>query len=160
MQLTNCPEHVRIVDDIVQEPAVFDMLVDDHSQGFKGQSVGASFLSGPYTMLNPAPGVLFMLSPRTLTMFELHTMIKQEARGKSALQAARRAAEWVFKNTTCEKLITNVPTFNKPALAFALRFGFKREGLCTKSFRRDGKLYDQHLLGLEKGAFLCQQYQQ
>lgn len=159
MQLRNCPKHVGIVDDIVQDPAVFDMLVDDHSKDFAGQSVGTSFLSGPYTILNPAPGVLFMLSPRTLTMFELHTMVKPEARGKKALKAARRAAKWVFKNTSCEKLITCVPTFNRPAMAFALKFGFKREGLCTKSFRRDGVLHDQHLLGLEKGAFLCQQYQ-
>ena len=160
MRLENCKKHIRIIDDIVQDESVFGMMMDDHSAAYRGQSVGESFLTGPYMMLHPAPGILFMLSPRTLTMFELHTMIKKEARGKNALIAARKATAYLFKNSSCEKIITMVPEFNKPAMIFARRFGFLIEGVCKQSFRRDGKLTDQVMFGLEKERFLCQQSQQ
>lgn len=111
-------------------------------------------------MLHPAEHVLFMLVPRTLTVYEVHTMIEPEGRGRQGVRDTKKAGKWFFENnSTCEKVITYVPFFNPQARLFAKLVGLKDEGVCTRSFKKDGELVDQWVLGLEKES-VCLQYQQ
>lgn len=97
---------------------------------------------------------VFMVFPTTSVCFEVHTNILPEYWGK-ALEAAKALIAWVFTQTECEKLITRVPAFNKLAYQLAIRVGMRSEGVNTKSFRKHGMLFDQHMMGIEKGS-LCQ----
>jgi len=93
---------------------------------------------------------VFMAHPHNSVCYESHTLLLPSARGK-AMRAGRLAIDWLFQNSRCEKIITNVPAYNILALALAHRVGFKDIGINTKSFLKNGVLYDQHILGFSKG---------
>jgi hypothetical protein len=158
MKLTRTKKNMKMINDIVKHPDVFSMTWDDHSKHLMASDFGSAFLSIPsIAALMPKVGCLFLLTQNSLTFSELHTMIVPESRGIEAIEAGKNAATWYFKNTTCLKIITLIPEFNRPARIFAKKFGFEDNGNNTKSFLRDGILYDQHIYGLEKEKFLCQQ---
>jgi RimJ/RimL family protein N-acetyltransferase len=58
--------------------------------------------------------------------------------------------KWVFENTTCRKLISWAPEGNQRAYDFAIKAGLVDEGVCKKSFIKNGVLLDQHLMGIGK----------
>jgi len=158
MKLKRTRHNIKTINNIVQHPDVFCMTWDDHSKYLKDSDFGSAFLSIPsIAALMPKIGCLFLLTQNSLTFSELHTMIIPEARGVGAIEAGKEAAIWYFENTSCKKIVTLIPEFNKPARIFAKKFGFEPNGNNTKSFLRDGILYDQHIYGLEKEKFLCQQ---
>jgi len=62
-----------------------------------------------------------------------------------------------------EKLSTNIPSFNKKAIAYAASMGFVRQGENTNSYMKNGKLCSMIQMGIERRAMeeLChKQYQQ
>ena len=149
-------------------PELFDDMSDDHSDAAwkKGGryyeiNVAKTLLTLPQVcvFLHPNRHVLFMMTLRTNTLWEVHTMIMPEGRGKEAVEATRGAAKWFFENSKCEKIITYIPVFNRKAKLFAKLVGMKEEGICTKSFKKHNQLHDQWFLGLEKET-ICLQEQQ
>ncbi len=89
----------------------------------------------------------FFVHPWNSICFEVHTLILPEFRGKVAITLGKEAIEWGFTETLCTKIVTQVPTWNRKAYAFALRVGFKIEGNNKSSFLWKGKLYDQYFMG-------------
>lgn len=124
--------------------------------------LGDLYLNNPLMWLvHPSDHVLLITHMRTRIVHEVHTLIEPEGRGKQAVLDVRAAAEWYFhQEGVCEKIITYIPFFNKPAKLFAKLVGMDEEGVCTKSFLKNGELVDQWVLGLEKEKFLCQQRSQ
>ena len=124
----------EIANRIIHHPEIFPMIGNDHTPT-DCTTLGNDFLMNPTIwMLHPTEHALFMLTARTLTMYECHTMVEPEGRGLAAVKAAREAAKWFFENNeTAEKIITYVPFYNKGAKVFALKVGFLHEGVCTKS---------------------------
>jgi len=98
---------------------------------------------------------LFMGVPQNMITYEAHTLLPF-ARGK-AVECCKSAATWMFENTLCERIITNVPSFNRAAKLLALKSGMKVIGVNEKSFKKNGIACDQTLLGFSKGDVLCQQ---
>lgn len=92
---------------------------------------------------------VFMAHAHNLVTFECHTMFMPKGRGK-VIEAGRQAVKWMFENTTCERIVTNVPEFNKVALKVAERSGFIQYGINPGSFKKNGNLYAQILLGISK----------
>lgn len=157
--------HVKRVKRIMFDKDIVDVMSDDHAVEF-AKNAGKYFeintcktLLGVPTiyLLSPNEYTLFMVTMRTFTLFEVHTMILKKGRGAKAISETRKAAEWIFNNTTCEKVITYIPTFNRSARVFAKIVGMRDEGVCTKSFKKNGILHDQWVLGLGKETLLCQQ---
>jgi len=93
---------------------------------------------------------LWMLQPLNGVCWEIHTALLPNAWGERGRRAAKHMAEWVWENTTCRRLVTNVPENNRLALAFAEAAGMKVYGRNTRSFLKGGKLVDQICLGLSK----------
>lgn len=156
MRLTDCDKSRAIANRIVHHPEIYPVMCDDHADPNHDQIGSFLLMQKNLWLLHPAEHVLFMLAPLTMTLYEVHTMIEPEGRGRQAVKDTRKAAVWFFNmNPTCEKVITYVPFFNKQARVFARLVGMKDEGVCTKSFKKDGVLHDQWVLGLEKEA-LCQ----
>jgi RimJ/RimL family protein N-acetyltransferase len=50
-----------------------------------------------------------------------------------------------------QKLNAYIPTYARKAYEIAMRAGFKDEGLNRKSYLKNGKLWDRHLIGLIRG---------
>jgi len=152
------PKDFKIANRIMHHPEVYPMICDDYADPNHTQ-LGTFFLQqDSIWLLYPSEHVMVMLVPRTFTVYECHTMIEPKGRGKQAVKDIQSAGDWFFNHhTSCEKVITYVPFFNKKAKIFALAVGMKLEGVCTQSFKKDGKLIDQWVLGLEKEKFLCRQ---
>jgi RimJ/RimL family protein N-acetyltransferase len=93
---------------------------------------------------------LWMLYPQNSVCWEIHTCLLPHAWGVRARRAASVMAAWIWENTPCERLITNVPANNRAAYHFALAAGMEVYGKNAKSFLKHGKLIDQICLGLSK----------
>lgn len=97
---------------------------------------------------------VFLLEKKNLIMSELHTALLPSSKGQ-AIAIGKEALQWAFNNLTVQRLITSVPEFNPLALRMALKCGFKVYGTNPSSFQKDGTLYSQTLLGINKQEALC-----
>lgn len=117
---------------------------DDHSLIFVSATYDAE-LAG-----------LFMFHQTNQHCYDIHSALLPEFWGqKLAYLLGREACLWMVVNTSCEKVTTSVPSFNKPAYTMALEGGMSDEGCNRQSFMKNGQLYDQLLLGITKGELLC-----
>lgn len=83
--------------------------------------------------------------------YKVHTCILPNAYGGRAGQAAKEMAEWIWENTTCQRIITDVPENNRLAYRFALKAGMTQFGLNPKCYQKGGLLMDVALLGMSRG---------
>lgn len=67
-------------------------------------------------------------------------------------ECGKNIIDWIWNNTDCKKLIGRIPEYNKLALKFTQKMSFKKEGVLSKSFQKDGELHDLHVYGLNKGV--------
>lgn len=93
---------------------------------------------------------LFLFHPHNAITFEVHTCLLPIAWGSLATECTKAAAAWMWANTPCRRIVTNVPAYNMLALALAERSGMERYGVNPKSFLKDGALHDQIMLGMSK----------
>lgn len=98
---------------------------------------------------------LFMVHAHNGALYEVHTCLLPAAWGSRAARAAQALIAWVFDNTPCQRLITNVPDDNPLALRFAERAGLVLYGTNPRSILRGGVLRDQAMLGINKEDITC-----
>lgn len=132
----------------VTHPDVWRMAADD---GYPDPCLYFPPMADSIYWVRAGDHGVFMAHPHNSITFEVHTLLLPSARGK-AVEFAKAAIAWAFANTACERLITNVPSFNPLALRLAKKSGMSEYGVNQKSFKRGGVLYDQILLGISKGG--------
>lgn len=148
-------EDVEAIHSVLRHPDVFHPSCDD----FCGGPLDLDF--GPVLSSRPDIGCigayaagqligLFVLIARSPILWEVHTGILPEHRAAHGAAAARALIHFLFSQTSCRKLITLVPEFNRPALVYAMRAGLRKEGVLTASFLKGGVLHDQTLLSINK----------
>ncbi len=136
-----------------------------HDDGLAGDPAQGGYVpqdhAEAYWMLirNPEPVGAYLLHAHNAATYEIHTCLLPSLRGAGAAQAARLVIDWFFGEFKGLKLITHVPESNRAARLYAMRAGFRLEGINRKSFLKHGVLLDQHLLGLTQEDWLCQQQQ-
>jgi RimJ/RimL family protein N-acetyltransferase len=96
------------------------------------------------------PVGVFLVHGVSTVCYQMHTCLLPQIWGVGAAKAAQMLARWVFDETPCLKLITNVPAYNRRALRFAEAGGMVREGINRASFLRNGEPIDQIVLGITK----------
>ena len=148
-------EDSQKIKEIVTHPSVWEKVSDDGAD----KETYLPFISPSVYWLSIVKedkviGVYF-LHPHNAICYEIHTCILPEAWGKDSREASRLVLKWIFENTKCEKVITNVPENNPIALRYAEKAGLKVYGINTKSYKKDGKLLNQTVLGIEKGEWTC-----
>lgn len=94
---------------------------------------------------------LFAYLPQNSICWEVHTCLLPNAWGPRATGAAKESIRWIFANTACQRIVTNVPARNRLALRFAKRAGLLQYGFNPRSYPKHGQLVDQILLGISKG---------
>ncbi|MGB0945011.1 MAG: hypothetical protein ACPGUE_21595 [Marinomonas sp.] len=57
---------------------------------------------------------------------------------------------WVYSNKKINKVIAFIGINHKTTYILALKIGFNDEGLIKQSYLKDGKLHDQHVVGLTR----------
>ena len=88
-------------------------------------------------------------------LWEVHTCISNEARGKLAVRAARDSIKLLFKDTTAECLTTMVPASYTNVLSFTKLVGLKHCGYLAKAFNRNGEQQNLVLFDLTRMEALC-----
>lgn len=96
------------------------------------------------------PVGVFLLHPHTSVCFEIHTCLLPEIWGRSQ-EFTALVIVWIFENTPCNRLITNIPAYNKLAIRLAQRSGMTQFGINEKSYLKNGILQDQIMFGINKG---------
>lgn len=93
---------------------------------------------------------MWIFYPESPIMMKVHTCLLPCSYGERAKIAAKEMAVWFWANTQAERLVTDVPEFNRLARKFAEAAGMKQFGINPKSFKRDGKLWDVIMLGMSR----------
>lgn len=142
-----------LVKRIVTHPRVYPHVTDDFS--LEASQWEPARHEGIYYLLVKEDGELlglFTVIPLNGICWEIHTTLLPQAWGPRAGEAARAVQRWLWEQTRCERLVTNVPEYNRLALRFARQAGLQQFGVNPASYRKDGKLYDQIMLGVSRPA--------
>lgn len=99
---------------------------------------------------NNKPVGIFLFNPWNTACYEMHSAVLPEYRGEGSMEAARLVGMWMFSNTLCQKLVTQIPVTNYAARALARVCGMVKIGNNDRSFLKNGKLIDQHIYGICK----------
>lgn len=91
---------------------------------------------------------LWVFTPENYVCWEVHTALLPAAWGPKGQLAARMLPAWIWENTHCRRIVTNVPSTNRLALHFAYKAGMKIFGVNRSSFMKNGVLCDQICLGI------------
>lgn len=147
---------MELVRGVVTHPSIWPYVSDDGSGEAKDyrpidhDSVwhisaydGASFLG------------VWTITQENAVTWDIHTCLLPSSWGAIAREAGREVIQWIWTNTTCRRLVTKVPAFNRLALRFAKMAGFVEYGCNPNSFLKDGVLHDQILLGISKPEGEC-----
>jgi RimJ/RimL family protein N-acetyltransferase len=142
-------ENLDLVRSIIIHPKIYPHVSDD------GSPSPEDFIAPPnvtYCLIHEGEdiGGVYIIVPVNFICCDIHTCILPHWWGEKAKKSILDFVEWIFKETAYEKIISWIPDNNQRALKFALQAGFKVEGLNTKSYKKDGILYDQIMVGLTK----------
>lgn len=141
----------ELIKQIVTHPKVYPYVSDDYSPAPKewrpieSEAIWYVLVKDGEELLG-----LWTLIPQNAVCWEIHTTLLPNAWGDKGKQAARELADWVWQNTSCLRVITNVPEYNRLALKFAKEAGLETFGLNCKSYMKTGILHDQIMLGVSK----------
>jgi RimJ/RimL family protein N-acetyltransferase len=136
---------------IMTQPALYKHLSDDGSppaneyRPIESDAIWYLVVWDANTLLG-----LWMLVPQNSICWEIHTALLPHAWGERAHRAAQVMLAWIWENTPCRRIITNVPVDNRLAFHFALDAGMEVYGKNEDSFLKGGKLLDQICLGITR----------
>lgn len=154
-------EDVELVRRILTAPTVYGAISDDGCPAVEDfrVTVHPSIL---YVLVHDQAELLgcFGIYLESSTCVQIHTCLLPFAplvRGRT-MAAANGILEWIWANTTFNRVITRVPEFNRLALRFAQKAGMMLFGVNEMSYLKNGVLHDQFYLGISRpGVSKCQQ---
>lgn len=94
---------------------------------------------------------VFILMPHNAICWDVHTCLLPKSWGERSRIATHEAIQWVFENTPCQRLITEVPEYNTLAQRLAEDSGMRPYGMNPSAYMKNGKLHGLNLLGISKG---------
>lgn len=141
----------ELIRSIVTHPKIYPFISDDFSpprEEFKPVEHASIW----YVLVRDGEELLgaFAFMPANSVCLEVHTFLTPNAWGSRAEEAGHGVILWMWQNSPCRRIITNVPKWNTLALRFALRAGLEQFGINELSYMKHGTLHDQILLGISK----------
>lgn len=94
----------------------------------------------------------YAFAVKSSTELDIHAQILPEYRKKYALASGRKILEWFYRDAPerFQKLTAQVPFLYPNVRDFCLRCGLIIEGVNRASYRKNGKIWDQHYLGITR----------
>jgi RimJ/RimL family protein N-acetyltransferase len=142
---------MNLIAETITHPRIYPHVSDDLSPGrdsFVPCDHTALYYLGVWDELEFLG--LWMFAPQNSICWEVHTCLLPHAWGAVAIEATIGAANYIFENTECRRIITTVPRTNLLALRLAKKAGLTQYGVNERSFLKNGELVDQILLGISK----------
>jgi len=157
--MKRCSKKDRLaVNRLLADESVWPMASEDGTTTFdRYHSADQYLMSEICYVLMPREDIVFIGFPRYRVQYEVHISMLPSARGRTGIRAGRKAIEYMWQNTSARKLVGFIPAYNKAAIKFAELTGFKKEGILSKSFKKDGKMHDMVIFGINKGEDKCHQ---
>jgi hypothetical protein len=150
---------MRLVREILTHPKIFPWITDDGSPA-RSEYQPPDHPAIWYVLVFDGEELLglWMFVPENCATLKVHTCLLPGHGFHRARRAARLMAQWIWDHTTCQRIITDVPRFNRAAAAFARAAGMTEFGTNFRSFLKQGTLHDQILLGMSRPENIqCQQ---
>ena len=144
---------LTVINAVLSHGAIHGDISDDNTFGLRLDALpnGVEWVG---VMQDKQLHGLYALVPINSITVEIHTCLLPYLRGKGALEAGELILKHLFK--TYKKAISYVPECNRKAKFYALKLGFKTEGINRESFIKSGRVIDQYLVGITREEFLCQ----
>lgn len=89
------------------------------------------------------------LTPLNSVCVDIHVHILEDFRDDYAMASMIETFKF-FMGTDYEKITASIPECHADVCGFALKVGFKEEGLNRASYRRDGEIISQRLFGITR----------
>jgi hypothetical protein len=136
---------------IVTNPKIYPFVSDDFSP-VPEQWEPIDSAAAHYVLVRNRDELLGLWAfyEHTPICWQVHTCLLPIAYGERARRAAKEMAQWIWANTKCLRLITEVPERNRLALRFARAAGMTAYGFNPQSYLKGGTLSGVHLLGMSK----------
>lgn len=141
----------ELIKRVITHPRVFKHISDDLAPKPEAWSPVESEAVW-YVTVKDDSGLLgmFIFMPHNSICWEVHTCMLPAAYGPKAVEATHQMTSWIWANTQCRRIITEVPAYNTLAYRLAVNAGMVEFGRNPQAFLRNGVLYDIALLGLSQ----------
>lgn len=137
---------IDVISKIITHSDVVNWLTDDNSPKENIPVIHPSII---YLVDEKETGVIRVDPMNSISCYvHIATTPKMWGNGHKFV---KEAIEWGFKNTGYLKIVALIPVFNKHTINLVMDLGFKKEGVCTKSFLKNWVIHDQLIFGLYKG---------
>lgn len=144
-------QNPQLIREVLTHPRIWDAISDDFSparEEFQPAMNEALWYVAVYDGAELLG--IFLFVPQSRICWEVHTCLLPHSWGIRATEAAEEVARWIWANTPCRRIITNVPAYNRLALRFAKHAGMTPFGCNERSYQKNGILHDQIMLGLSR----------
>ncbi len=140
-----------IVRSIITNSSIYGRMSDDYSPAAEAY-VPPSVDAVVYVLVevDSQPKGIWILVPQSHTLWEIHTALLPEIWGITAKLAAPLLLNWVWSNTTCQRLFTVVPKYARATRKFAMHAGMEECGLHEQAYMKDGELQDLIIMGVSR----------
>ena len=138
---------------IVTHPSVYSKVTDDFSPSpVDWEPVKDEMIWYVLALEDAQVLGLLMFWPDNPVCWKVHMCMLPCAYGDMARVATRGAIEWIFAQTSCRRVVGELPADNKLALRLALNIGMEEYGCNPRSFLKGGRLLDTVLVGISKAG--------
>ena len=142
-------EHIEIINNILRDPEIFPFISDDFTQPPEEFTVGPTIKTAHILCPNRYTVVLFL--PKNGITWELHYNVLKAGRGEDIRKITPEILKYDFEQIpNCKKLVCYIAEQHKNVIKFAVEMGMQYEGRLKGSVQKNGKLYDDIILGMRR----------
>ena len=150
-------DNMDFVSDVISNENIYEGMCDD-SCPKNPLELNFSALSGNGNVflevdVNGKPGGLFFFMKKENNVYEVHTALLPNCRGKNAVDAGRMSAEWAFNNLPCNEIISYSLSDSPQVLIFAKIIGMEEVSRSMNAHTRHGVEVSKIMLSLKKSKW-------
>lgn len=134
---------------VLKDPEVWDRIAEDHIDKDSYIAPDAIYL------MDTKDRALMIYHYQSSVCLECHVQVLKEHRD-IAYEFGQAALRWAFNNTDAV-IVAQIPAIFPDVLKFALKNGFKIEGVNHNSYFKRGEICSQTYLGVSKWDLLERQ---
>jgi len=142
---------VNVIKSVIFDPVIWDCITEDgdHTQdGFDVDTVGECWLVIKNDDLVVAIYNMHALNGVTL---QIHAHVLPQYRKDFSRESGLAALRWIINNTDYQKIVATIPSIYDNVKKFTESFGFIVEGINRLSYKKNGNLCSQWLMGVTRG---------
>jgi len=144
-------EYVPFIDKILTDPSIYPLISDDFSPDIEKFTIKSLIINKDVHALCPNKYTVILFIPKNGVTWEIHYHVLKAGRGHNIRKITPEILNYAFTEIpNCKKLVCYISELHKNVIDFAVSMGMKHEGRIKDSVQKNGKLYDDVLLGMRR----------